>query len=86
MDRYALFAVAAADEAVKNSRLTIDDSNRNRIGVLIGTGIGGIGVLSEQLKVLYEKGPTRVNPFLIPMMIPEHGKRPCSPENRGARH
>jgi mannose-6-phosphate isomerase class I len=38
--------------------------------VVIGTGIGGIGVLSEQLKVLYEKGPSRVNPFLIPMMIP----------------
>lgn len=70
MDRYAQFAVAAAVEALANSRFAIDDSNRNRVGVLIGTGIGGIGVLSEQLKILYEKGPSRVNPFLIPMMIP----------------
>ncbi len=70
MDRYAQFAIAATVEAVKNSNFTITDQNRNRVGVVIGTGIGGIGVLSEQLKVLNEKGPTRVNPFLIPMMIP----------------
>ena len=70
MDRYAQYAVAASVEAVKDSHLTIDDSNRNRIGVLMGTGIGGIGVLSEGIKTLFEKGPTRVSPFLIPMMIP----------------
>jgi 3-oxoacyl-[acyl-carrier-protein] synthase II len=70
MDRYAQFAVAASVEAVKSSNFKITDENRNRVGVVIGTGIGGIGVLSEQLKVLYEKGPSRVNPFLIPMMIP----------------
>jgi 3-oxoacyl-[acyl-carrier-protein] synthase II len=70
MDRYAQYAVAASVEAVKHSHLTIDASNRNRIGVLMGTGIGGIGVLSEQLKILFEKGPSRVSPFLIPMMIP----------------
>src|SRR4051812_33697229 len=70
MDRYAQFAVAAASEALENSRFTITDENSNRVGVVIGTGIGGIGVLSEQIKVLYEKGPSRVNPFLIPMMIP----------------
>ncbi|MDB5079182.1 MAG: beta-ketoacyl-acyl-carrier-protein synthase [Chloroflexi bacterium] len=70
MDRYAQFAVAASVEAIKSSNFKITDENRNRVGVVIGTGIGGIGVLSEQLKVLYEKGPSRVNPFLIPMMIP----------------
>lgn len=70
MDRYAQYAVAASVEAVKDSNLTIDASNSNRIGVLMGTGIGGIGVLSEGIKTLFEKGPTRVSPFLIPMMIP----------------
>lgn len=70
MDRYAQFAVAASVEALNHSHFTIDDGNRNRVGVVIGTGIGGIGVLSEQFKVLHDKGPDRVNPFLIPMMIP----------------
>jgi 3-oxoacyl-[acyl-carrier-protein] synthase II len=69
MDRYAQFAVAASVEALNHSQFTIDDTNRNRVGVVIGSGIGGIGVLSEQFKVLHDKGPDRVNPFLIPMMI-----------------
>jgi 3-oxoacyl-[acyl-carrier-protein] synthase II len=69
MDRYALFALAATDMAMRDSGLTIDDDNRNRVGVIIGSGIGGIGVLTEQFKVLNEKGPGRVSPFFVPMMI-----------------
>jgi len=69
MDRYTQFASAAAMEALGQSGLQIDDSNRDRIGVLIGTGIGGIGTLLEQADVMRERGPDRVSPFLVPMMI-----------------
>lgn len=69
MDRFTQFAVAASQEAVKNSGLQITDDNRNNIGAMIGSGIGGLITISEQLKVLNEKGPDRVSPFLVPMMI-----------------
>jgi len=69
MDRYTHFALAAALEAVGEAGLKIDVSNRDRTGILIGTGIGGITTLLEQAEVLRERGPERVSPFLIPMMI-----------------
>lgn len=69
MDRFTQFATAAALEALDQSGLQIDDSNRDRVGVLIGTGIGGIGTLLEQAEVMRERGPDRVSPFLVPMMI-----------------
>jgi 3-oxoacyl-[acyl-carrier-protein] synthase II len=69
MDRFTQFAVAASQEALHDSQLQIDDSNRNDIGVMVGSGIGGLTTLSEQIKILNEKGPDRVTPFLIPMMI-----------------
>jgi 3-oxoacyl-[acyl-carrier-protein] synthase II len=69
MDRFTQFAVAASQEALRDSKLQIDDSNRDNIGVMVGSGIGGLTTLSEQLKILNEKGPDRVSPFLIPMMI-----------------
>jgi 3-oxoacyl-[acyl-carrier-protein] synthase II len=69
MDRFTQFAIAVAYEALEQSGLKIDDSNRDRVGVLIGTGIGGIGTLMEQAEVLRERGPERVSPFLVPMMI-----------------
>jgi len=69
MDRFTQFAVAAADQALAHSGLQITESNRDRIGILIGTGIGGIGTLLENYEVLKERGPERVSPFLIPMMI-----------------
>ena len=71
MDRYTQLGVAAAMEAIEHACLTIDDSNRDRTGVLIGTAIGGIGTLIEQMGVMRERGPSRVSPFLIPMMIPD---------------
>jgi 3-oxoacyl-[acyl-carrier-protein] synthase II len=69
MDRFTQFAVAVAIEAMEQSGLKIDESNRDRIGVVIGTGIGGISTLLEQVEVLRERGPERVSPFLVPMMI-----------------
>jgi 3-oxoacyl-[acyl-carrier-protein] synthase II len=69
MDRFTQFAVAVAMEALEQSGLRIEESNRDRVGVVIGTGIGGIGTLLEQVEVMRERGPERVSPFLVPMMI-----------------
>lgn len=69
MDRFTQFATAASLEALEQAGLKIDESNRDRVGILIGTGIGGIGTLMEQVEVLRERGPERVSPFLVPMMI-----------------
>jgi 3-oxoacyl-[acyl-carrier-protein] synthase II len=69
MDRFTQFAAAVALEALEHAGLKIDESNRDRIGVVIGTGIGGIGTLLEQADVMRERGPDRVSPFLVPMMI-----------------
>ena len=73
MDRYTQFALAAAIQAVEDSRLVIDDSNRDRIGVLIGSGIGGVQSLYENILVFIERGPYRVSPFMVPMMLPDSG-------------
>lgn len=69
MDRFTQFASAVAIEALEQSGLKIDETNRDRVGVMIGTGIGGIGSLLEQVEVMRERGPERVSPFLVPMMI-----------------
>ncbi len=69
-DRFSQMAVAASLEATKQANLKIDDSNKNDIGIIIGSGIGGLTTLFEQTKVLLERGPDRVSPFLIPMMMP----------------
>lgn len=69
MDRYTQFATVATLEALAHAGLVIDEANRDRVGILIGTGIGGIGTLLEQAEVLRERGPERVSPFLVPMMI-----------------
>jgi 3-oxoacyl-[acyl-carrier-protein] synthase II len=69
MDLFAQYALAATLEALAQAGLTLDEGNRDRVGVLIGSGIGGIGTLLEQVEVLRERGPERISPFLIPMMI-----------------
>jgi 3-oxoacyl-[acyl-carrier-protein] synthase II len=69
MDRFTQLALAAAQEAVKDADLKITDENRLRIGALVGTGIGGANTLYEQIKTLVEKGPDRVSPFMVPMML-----------------
>lgn len=73
MDRFTQIALAAAEEARRDAALEIHDGNRDRIGAVIGTAIGGIGTLFEQLQVFNERGPLRVSPFLVPMMIPDTG-------------
>ena len=69
MDRFAQLALAASRETVEKAGLEINHSNLDDIGVIIGSGIGGLTTLFEQTKVLLEKGPDRVSPFLAPMMI-----------------
>jgi 3-oxoacyl-[acyl-carrier-protein] synthase II len=69
MDRFTQFAMAATLEALQGANFAVDESNRDRVGVLIGSGIGGIITLLDQAKVMRERGPDRISPFLIPMMI-----------------
>ncbi|HVF09235.1 MAG TPA: beta-ketoacyl-ACP synthase II [Abditibacteriaceae bacterium] len=69
MDRFVQLAVVASDEAVKHSRLTINEDNRERVGVIIGCGVGGLGTWEREFTTFIESGPDRVSPFLIPMMI-----------------
>ncbi len=69
MARFQQFAVVAAEEALADSGLVIDDSNAERVGVIVGSGIGGLGSMEDQHDILREKGPSRISPFLVPMMI-----------------
>jgi len=69
MARFQQFAVAAAQMAMDDCGLVIDESNAERVGVIVGSGIGGLHTMEEQKQILLEKGPGRVSPFLVPMMI-----------------
>lgn len=69
MDRYTQFAVAAAKMALADSRLDLDAADRDRVGVFIGNGIGGMITLHSQYQKLFDKGPSKVSPFFIPMVI-----------------
>lgn len=73
MDRYAQFAMAAAKLAVEDSGLDVKSVDSYRFGVLVGSGIGGIETFENQHEVLMTKGPGRVSPFFIPMMIANMG-------------
>ncbi|MBX6421021.1 MAG: beta-ketoacyl-ACP synthase II [Nevskia sp.] len=68
-DRFIHYGVAAAKQAVRDAGLTITDANRDRIGVCVGSGIGGIGTIEEECRKLHEKGPGRVSPFFVPSSI-----------------
>jgi 3-oxoacyl-[acyl-carrier-protein] synthase II len=68
-DRFAQFGIYAAHQALKDSGLDLDMLDRDEIGVFIGSGIGGLSTVEEQHKVLLNKGPGRLSPFLIPMLI-----------------
>src|SRR5450755_3987368 len=68
-DRYAQLAMASAKEAVKHGGLDPQHLHLDRVGVLVGSGIGGLESLGKQDEQLITKGPSRVSPFLIPMMI-----------------
>ncbi|NLT95768.1 MAG: beta-ketoacyl-ACP synthase II [Clostridia bacterium] len=69
MDLFTQYAVAAAKMAVEDSQLELTMVDLNRVGVILGSGIGGIETMEEQCKVLYNKGPNRTSPFMVPMMI-----------------
>ena len=69
MDRFCHFAVCASQQALADAKLMINDLNADEIGVLIGTGIGGLKVLEDQQTIFLDKGPSRCSPFMIPMMI-----------------
>ena len=69
MDRFAQLAVAASQQAVEQSGIEINHTNQDNIAIVVGSGIGGLTTLFEQTRVLLEKGPDRVSPFLAPMMI-----------------
>jgi 3-oxoacyl-[acyl-carrier-protein] synthase II len=71
MDRFTQFAMAAAGQAIADAGLKITPDNAARIGCIIGTGIGGIKTLLDDADVLRDKGPSRVSPFLVPMMLPD---------------
>jgi 3-oxoacyl-[acyl-carrier-protein] synthase II len=74
MDRFVQFAVAASLDALKDANLNVkEDTDPERVGVSVGSGIGGLGTWEEQHKILLEKGPKRVSPFFIPMMIANMG-------------
>lgn len=69
LDRFTQFAIASAKMAVEDSKLDLEKVERNRMGVIIGSGIGGVETIEEQHKILLNKGNKRVSPFFVPMMI-----------------
>ncbi|NLM51360.1 MAG: beta-ketoacyl-ACP synthase II [Firmicutes bacterium] len=69
MDRFGQFALAAAKLAVEDAELDVKKIDKTRAGVSVGSGIGGIQTIQEQIEVLKTKGPRRVSPFLVPMLI-----------------
>ena len=69
-DRFCKFGVVAAKQAIADAGLSIEEENASRIGVIIGSGVGGLLTMETQAHVLNEKGPGRVSPFTVPMMIP----------------
>lgn len=69
MDRYSQFAIAASKMALEDAKINLETEDRDRMGTYIGAGIGGIETMHEQYKKLFEKGPSKISPFFIPMMI-----------------
>ncbi|GAB6088272.1 beta-ketoacyl-ACP synthase II [Alkaliphilus crotonatoxidans] len=73
MDRFTQLAVAASRMAMEDANLKLESLEAERFGVILGTGIGGIGTFEEQYQRLQEKGPKRISPFFIPMLISNIG-------------
>lgn len=71
MDKFTQYAVAASLMAVKDANLTINDENADRVGVWIGSGIGGMETFEKQYEIFLERGYRRVSPFFVPMLIPD---------------
>jgi 3-oxoacyl-[acyl-carrier-protein] synthase II len=71
LDRCAQFALVAAKEALDDAGLAVNDANTFDVGVVLGSGIGGIATLTAEHAVMMQKGPRRVGPFAVPMMLPD---------------
>lgn len=69
LEKFVQYAVASSKQAIADASLNLDKENRHRIGVLVGSGIGGLYTIEEQNKIYLNKGPSRLSPFLIPMLI-----------------
>jgi len=69
MDRFTQFAVIASQQALLDSQLIINELNADHVGIIIGTGVGGIKVMEEQQEIYLTKGPSRCSPFMVPTMI-----------------
>jgi 3-oxoacyl-[acyl-carrier-protein] synthase II len=69
LEKFVQYSIAASAQAIADAGLDLDKENRDRIGVLIGSGIGGLYTIQEQTKIYLQKGPSRLSPFLIPMLI-----------------
>lgn len=71
MDRFTHFAIAASLMAIQDADLKVTDENAERVGVWIGSGIGGMGTFEENVRIFDQKGYRRISPFFVPMMIPD---------------
>ncbi len=71
MSRLTQFVLAAAGQALDDAQLTISDNNRGRIGVIIGSGMGSLDPVADNLAILNQRGPNRISPFFVPMMLPD---------------
>ncbi len=71
VDRFTQFAIVATKQAIEHARLAITEANRDRIGAIIGSGIGGIGTILDELRKFIDRGPRWVSPFTVPMMLPD---------------
>ncbi len=68
-DRFCQFSIAASQMAVNDANIDLNNINKERFGVIVGSGVGGMLTVENQMKKLYEKGPSKVSPFFVPMMI-----------------
>ena len=69
LDRFSQFAIIASDEAVIDAGLKVEDYGADRIGVVIGSGVGGLATIEENLSNYFNKGPRRISPFVVPKMM-----------------
>ena len=84
-DRFVQYAIGAAKKAVVDSGIDMSTADVNRVGVLIGSGIGGMETIEDQVCILLKKGPGRVSPFMIPMPNLSHRSAGRMPHRRSGR-
>lgn len=73
LERFAQFALAAAAQALADAGVTVDEGNADRVGVVMNTGGGGVGLVERETQLMLERGPRRVSPLFVPMMMPNIG-------------